>query len=70
LDNYQYDFETYGISYGLNELKVCIEDLQNKITTLWAKGYTVDPDESTDEDEEYDEEQDDESEEEKSTYND
>lgn len=42
LDNYQYDFETFGISYGLNELKVRIDDLQNKITTLWSRGYSVD----------------------------
>jgi len=39
-----YDFVTYGDSYGLNELKVRIDDLKNKMQSLWAKGYSVDPD--------------------------
>jgi len=44
LDNYQYDFETYGIGYGLNEIQVRIDDLRNKSTTLWSRGYNIDPD--------------------------
>jgi len=43
-----YNFKTYGDSYGLNEIDVRITDLKNKIQSLWAKGYTIDPDSGKD----------------------
>lgn len=48
LENYMYNFKTYGDSYGLNEIDVRITDLKNKIQSLWAKGYTIDPDSGKD----------------------
>lgn len=49
LENYMYDFKTYGDSYGLNELKVRRDDLNNKIQSLRAKGYTINPSPEDDE---------------------
>lgn len=43
LDNYIYDFDTYGDAYGVAELKNRLDDLQNKIDTLYSKGYAVEP---------------------------
>ena len=39
LDDYIYDFDTYGDAYGVAELQNRLDDLENKYTTLWSKGY-------------------------------
>lgn len=44
LDNYQYDFETYGDAYGVAELINMRDDLKNRYETLYSKGYGDDPD--------------------------
>lgn len=43
LDGWQYDFATYGDSYGVGELKTSMTTLQNSIKTLEDKGYDVYP---------------------------
>lgn len=42
-DDYLYDFETYGDSYGLGELKAKKTTLENSISALVEKGYNVAP---------------------------
>ena len=39
LDDYLYDFDTYGDAYGVAELQNRLDDLENKYTTLWTRGY-------------------------------
>lgn len=43
LDGYIYDFDTYGQSYGLAELKVQMQKLNNSIRTLKEKHYNKTP---------------------------
>ena len=44
LDNYQYDFKTYGDMYGVEELETQLSDLKNRCELLDKAGYSVAPD--------------------------
>lgn len=43
LDHFQYDFKTYGDSYGVEELQTQLEDLNNRCELLEKSGYNVAP---------------------------
>ena len=45
LDDYLFDFDVYGDVYGVAELQNHLQDLENRYTTLWNKGYGVDNEE-------------------------
>ena len=45
LDDYLFDFDVYGDVYGVAELQNHLQDLENRYTTLWNKGYGIDNEE-------------------------
>lgn len=44
LEDYRYNFEKYGDAYGTKELEAIKQQLENDIKSLYAAGYSIEPD--------------------------